>query len=133
MHFLKSKLSFAASHQLFNPQWDLEKNKQIYGKCSNRHGHNYILEVTVRGQCDPVTGMVINFSELKHILREVIYYEVDHKDLNCDVSFLKNITPTAENLAMAFWNKLKPQLPSSIDLYEIMVQESEKNTVYYKG
>ncbi|MBI2027838.1 MAG: 6-carboxytetrahydropterin synthase [Deltaproteobacteria bacterium] len=131
MHYLKSKITFAASHQLVNQDWDTEKNRQVYGKCSNRHGHNYTVEVTVKGPCDPVTGMVLNFTQLKHLLKEIIYSQVDHKDLNQDVPFLTNVPPTAENLACVFWNLLKVHMPENIALHEIMVQESEKNTVYY--
>src|SRR5262245_6506509 len=93
------RVEFCASHRLFNPKFSDEKNDALYGRCNNPngHGHNYVLEVTVAGEVDPETGMVMDLKELKKVLDREIIDRVDHKNLNMDVDFLKGVIPTAEN------------------------------------
>lgn len=109
-------------------------NERIYDKCNNRHGHghNYVLEVTVRGIPDPMTGYVLDLKRLRDIIDEHIIEKVDHRHLNEDVDFLRGIIPTAENLAWAFWQVLEPLIPSGT-LHSIRVYESENNFVEYRG
>ncbi len=101
----------------------------------NGHGHNYVLEVTVRGEIDPKTGMVIDLKYLKDLVQNQIISKVDHKNLNVDVAFLENIIPTAENIAVKFWEILKPQInvAENAELHEIRLFESERNFVVYRG
>jgi len=99
------------------------------------HGHNYGLEVTIDGPVDPRTGMVINLTELMQLMREWIFDAVDHKCLNTDVPFLEGIIPTAENLAIAFWNRLEPHIDGMkrCRLYRVRIEESQANQVEYFG
>jgi 6-pyruvoyltetrahydropterin/6-carboxytetrahydropterin synthase len=134
MLYITKRVHFSASHRLFNPNFDDEKNERIYDKCNNfyGHGHNYKLEVTVKGTPDPDTGYVIDLKKLKRILYEEIVEKVDHKHLNFDVDFLKGIIPTVENLAIAFWNILKDKIPSG-SLYCIKLFETDDSFVEYFG
>ena len=105
---------FCAAHRLYNPELDDEENLEIYGKCANPqgHGHNYRLWVTIRGEADPRTGMLLELSRFSEIIRGVIVDRVDHRYLNEDVDFLEGVIPTAENLALAFWRELEHRLPA---------------------
>lgn len=129
-----AKLDFSAAHRLHNPNRDADWNRRIYDKCDNPagHGHNYWLEVSVEGEVDPETGMVIDLKDLKDIMRREVVYLVDHKNLNEDVDFLRGIVPTAENLAIAFWKRLEPAIPVG-RLYQIVLHETERNSVTYRG
>ncbi|HIE80842.1 MAG TPA: 6-carboxytetrahydropterin synthase, partial [Nitrospinaceae bacterium] len=102
MIYITRRLEFCASHRLFNPAFSDEKNAATFGLCNNPngHGHNYVLEVTVKGEVDPETGMVLDLKTLKKLINEEIVDKVDHKNLNVDVEFLKNVIPTAENIAI---------------------------------
>ncbi len=134
MIYITRKLEFCASHRLFNPEYSDEKNAEIFGLCNNPngHGHNYVMEVTVRGEVHPETGMVLDLKTLKKLVNEEIILKVDHKNLNVDVPFLKDIIPTAENLAIQFWEVLESRLESG-QLHEIKLYESERNFVIYRG
>lgn len=129
-----ARLTFSAAHRLHNPDRDADWNRRIYDKCDNPagHGHNYALEVSVRGPIDPETGMVIDLKTLKDIMRERVIDRVDHTNLNEDVDFLRGVIPTAENLARCFWQQLAPAIPNG-ELYEIALQETERNSVRYRG
>ncbi|PYQ27319.1 MAG: 6-pyruvoyl tetrahydrobiopterin synthase [Acidobacteria bacterium] len=131
---ITARLTFSAAHRLHNPNRDEAWNRKTYGKCDNPggHGHNYGLEVSVRGTIDPDTGMVIDLKELKDVMRERVIDRVDHRNLNEDVDFLRGMVPTAENLARAFWQQLAPAIPHG-QLYEVHLQETERNSVSYRG
>ena len=134
MIFITRKHEFCASHRLFNPTFSDEKNESTFGLCNNPngHGHNYVLEVTLSGEVSDDTGMVFDLKELKKLTHQEIVNKVDHKNLNVDVDFLKDIIPTAENLAIKFWEILEPKVTKG-QLYEIKLYESERNYVVYKG
>ena len=134
MVFLTRKEHFCASHRLVNPKFSDEENLATYGKCAypNGHGHNYELEVTVAGAPDPATGMIMDLKKIADIIDKEILDHVDHKHLNFDVPFLNGIIPTAENLAMVFWNILSPKI-SSGKLYSIKVYETPNNYAEYRG
>jgi 6-pyruvoyltetrahydropterin/6-carboxytetrahydropterin synthase len=119
---------FNAGHRLFNPSFSDERNLEIFGRCSNPggHGHNYVLEVTVEGEPDPATGYVYDLGELGSLMRKQIIEDVDHRNLNTDVDWMRGVIPTAENLAGAFWDRLEPHLPSGL-LYSVRVVETDKN------
>ncbi len=127
---LTKRLEFCSSHRYHNPNWDDEKNRQVFGVCNNvnTHGHNYFLEVTLYGEIDPVTGMIINLYDLKQHLWDVLI-EFDHKNLNLDTPYFTNRIPTTENLALTLWNLLEkhPKLPhlDRIRLYEDATLYSE--------
>ncbi len=126
--------TFSAGHTLYDNSLNAEDNYKLFGKCSNPsgHGHNYKVAITVCGIPDSRTGMIINLSELKDIIDQNIIKYVDHKNLNIDVDFLKGINPTAENLVIKFWQILEKALPEGM-LYEIVLYESEKQWVSYRG
>jgi len=129
-----ARLTFSAAHRLHNPNRDAQWNRSTYDKCDNPkgHGHNYALEVSVKGRIDPETGMVIDLKRLKDIMRERVVDRVDHTNLNEDVDFLRDVIPTAENLARCFWQQLAPAIPNG-ELYEVVLQETERNSVRYRG
>jgi 6-pyruvoyltetrahydropterin/6-carboxytetrahydropterin synthase len=128
---------FSASHRLDNPDLTAEENRRLYGVCNNPngHGHNYALEVTLRGVVPTRTGMVFDLNRLMTILREEVISEVDHKHLNLDVPFLAGIIPTAENLAVAVWQRIEQHLKGieGCRLHRVRVYESRNNFVDYMG
>ena len=105
---LTKKIEFAAAHRYHNPKWDAARNRTVFGACNNEHGHghNYFLEVTVAGEVDPQSGMVVNLYDLKKVLEEVLE-GFDHKHLNLDTPYFKDKIPTTENIAQVFWSILK--------------------------
>lgn len=129
-----ARLDFSAAHRLHNPERDADWNRRTFDKCDNPagHGHNYIIEVSVDGEIDPETGMVIDLKELKDVMRRAVIDRVDHTNLNEDVDFLRGVIPTAENLAVAFWNEIERVLPRG-RLHQIVVHETERNSVTYRG
>lgn len=122
---------FCAAHRLASPALTRAQNQALYGPCFRAHGHNYELEVAVRGPVDARTGMVMNLTDLMSLVREVIVARVDHRDLNRDVPFLRAVIPTAENLALAFWRELEPHVRKypGCRLHRIRVYESRNNVV----
>ena len=134
MIYVSRREVFSASHRLHNKTLTDAENTEIFGKCNNPngHGHNYILEVIVAGEIDPLTGYVVDLKQLKNIIIENIIKKVDHKHLNYDVDFLNGINPTTENVAIAFWNQIVDKIPSG-KLYSIKLHETENNYIEYKG
>lgn len=134
MIFVTRKATFSAAHRLYNPTFTDEQNEAVFDKCNNPngHGHNYVLEVTVKGLPDAKTGYVIDLKQLKDILGVVIIDRVDHKHLNYDVDFLRGIIPTVENLCVMFWRELESRLPSG-ELHRIRLYESDQNVADYYG
>jgi 6-pyruvoyltetrahydropterin/6-carboxytetrahydropterin synthase len=128
------KSHFNAAHRLCNPQWNDNKNREIFGVCSspNFHGHNYDLVVKVTGEVDPVTGIVMDIKELKEIIEEHILNRYDHKNLNLDTDDFKEINPTAENIAVKIWNILRGLIKKDFDL-QVILFETERNFVEYSG
>lgn len=128
------KAHFNAAHRLFRSDWSMEKNELIFGKCNNPnfHGHNYELIVSVTGAIDPETGFVIDIKILADLIKEYIEEAFDHKNLNLDVEEFKNLNPTAENIAVVIWNKLRMLISPDKDL-EVTLYETPRNFVTYKG
>jgi 6-pyruvoyltetrahydropterin/6-carboxytetrahydropterin synthase len=126
---------FSAAHRLHNPALGEEENRRLYGPCNDEHGHNYAVEVTVRGAVPMRTGMVLDLNRLMEILREEIVSQVDHKHLNKDVPWLAGVIPTAENVAVVFWERLEPRLRGfeGCRLHRVRVCESRNNFVDYLG
>lgn len=127
---------FAAAHRLHSRALGEEENRGTYGLCQNVHGHNYVLEVTVRGEVDPRTGMVMNLVDLQRAMCEDIIDRVDHRFLNEDVTFLQELPViTTENLAIAFWDQLAMREPDwgGARLHRVRLMESSSNFVDYHG
>ena len=123
---------FNAAHRLHNQNWSDEKNEEVFGKCNNPnfHGHNYDLEVKVIGFCDPETGYVVDTKILSSIIKKSILDVFDHRNLNLDVPFFKDINPTTENVARVIYDILRPQLNESLEL-KIKLYETSRNYVEY--
>jgi len=134
MVLITRRATFSASHRLYNPALSEKENASLFDKCANPngHGHNYTLEVTIAGTPGKNTGYVLDLKVLKRIIKEEVLDKVDHKHLNHDVEFMKGLIPTAENIAVAFWNALAPKIPEG-KLYAIRLQETENNSVEYRG
>jgi 6-pyruvoyltetrahydropterin/6-carboxytetrahydropterin synthase len=134
MIYITRRLEFCASHRLYNPKFTDEKNEATFGLCNNPngHGHNYTLDVTVAGEVAPETGMVLDLKTLKSLINEKIVNKVDHKNFNVDVDFMHGIIPTAENIAIKFWEILEANITNG-KLYEVKLFESERNFVVYRG
>ena len=128
------KERFNAAHRLFNPKWDEQKNFEVFGKCSypNYHGHNYDLIVEVKGETDPETGYVIDMKVLSTIVKVEVTERYDHRNLNLDLEEFKNLNPTAENIAVVIWNRLRSKLEAKYEL-SIRLYETERHFVEYNG
>ena len=121
---------FSAGHRLYNPALSDEQNAEVFGKCSNPsgHGHNYVLEVTLEGEVDPETGYLYDLKELSALIHKRIIDDVDHRNLNEDVEWLRGRNPTTETLVSAFWDRLEGELAPGL-LCRVRVVETEKNWV----
>ena len=128
------KAHFNAAHRLYRKDWSMEKNDEVFGKCNNPnyHGHNYELIASVTGEIDQETGFVIDVKVLKDIIKTEVEDAFDHKNLNLDVTEFKDLNPTAENIAVVIWRKLRPHISSSNDL-EIVLYETPRNFVTFSG
>ncbi|CAK6970643.1 -pyruvoyl tetrahydrobiopterin synthase [Scomber scombrus] len=126
--------SFSACHRLHSIHLSDEENKRVFGKCNNPngHGHNYKVEVTVRGNIDRHTGMVMNLTDLKKHIEEVIMVPMDHKNLDKDVQYFSTVASTTENVAVYIWDNMVKALPPGL-LYEIKIYETDNNIVVYRG
>ena len=135
MVYLTRKERFNAAHKLWVDEWSKEKNFEVFGKCANPnwHGHNYSLFVTVKGKPDPTTGFVMDAKKLSKLIRKEITDELDHSNLNLDVSFIpKNLQPTTENLVMLIWKQLEPHI-KGCQLHSIRLVETENIYAEYFG
>jgi 6-pyruvoyltetrahydropterin/6-carboxytetrahydropterin synthase len=137
MVFLTRRATFSASHYYWNEGWPAEKNQQVFGRCANPngHGHNYVLEVTVAGEPDPVTGFVADLKWLKDVMEREVLSAYDHKHLNLDVPEFKHENPTTENIAIAVWRRLEPAItaPGEARLSRIRVYETPEIFAEYRG
>jgi 6-pyruvoyltetrahydropterin/6-carboxytetrahydropterin synthase len=124
--------SFNAAHQLCDPGLSDDENERLFGKCANLHGHNYVLEVVVGGQIDTSTGYVVDLKHLAEIIERCIIRDVDHRNLNTDVPWLEGRIPTAENLALACWERIRPELPAG-SLRSVRIWETDKNWAEVSG
>lgn len=128
------KAHFNAAHRLYKKDWSDEKNDMVFGKCNNPnfHGHNYELTVSVTGKINPDTGYVIDIKDLADIILEEVEKPFDHKNLNLDVPEFSDLNPTAENIAVVIWNKIRKRIASEMEL-EVILYETPRNFVSYKG
>ena len=125
---------FNAAHRLYCADWSFEKNQEIFGLCNNPnyHGHNYELIVSVTGEIDPITGYVMDMKVLKDLIKSKIESAFDHKNLNLEVPEFKEMNPTAENIAVVIYNKLRPHIELDKDI-EVVLYETPRNFVTYSG
>jgi 6-pyruvoyltetrahydropterin/6-carboxytetrahydropterin synthase len=132
--YITRQVHFNAAHRLHNPAKSQQWNEEHYGLCTNPHwhGHNYVLEVTLRGKPDPETGYIMDLSQLKGILQRVILDKCDHRNLNDQVDFLRGINPSTENLVIAFWNEIEPHITAGT-LHRLRLYETPRNFAEYCG
>ena len=128
------KAHFNSAHRLYRKDWTAEQNDAVFGKCNNPnfHGHNYELIVSVKGEIDQETGFVMDVKILSDLIKEHIENAFDHKNLNLDVPDFQDLNPTAENIAVVIWNKLRNYIDSNKEL-EVVLYETPRNFVTYKG
>jgi 6-pyruvoyltetrahydropterin/6-carboxytetrahydropterin synthase len=126
------KEHFNAAHRLHNPKWSDEMNQRVFGKCNNPnyHGHNYEIIVTLIGEPNPETGYVFDMKELSDIIRDHVTGKFDHKNLNLDTEYFKDLNPTAENIAIVIWRILRQQIDNKYEL-KVRLFETERNIVDY--
>jgi 6-pyruvoyltetrahydropterin/6-carboxytetrahydropterin synthase len=126
------KEHFNAAHRLHNPDWSAEKNKEIFGLCNNAnyHGHNYELIIQITGTINPETGYVIDMKDLSVLAQEEVVKKFDHKNLNLDVPEFENLNPSAENIAVVIYHKLRVKIAAELDL-KIRLYETERNFVEF--
>jgi 6-pyruvoyltetrahydropterin/6-carboxytetrahydropterin synthase len=131
---ISRRAHFNAAHRLYRKDWSDEKNNLIFGKCNNPnfHGHNYELIVSVTGPIDPETGYVLDVKVLTDLIKEEVENPFDHKNLNLDVPEFKDLNPTAENIVVVIWNKLRNRLDLKFDL-NVVLYETPRNFVTYNG
>ena len=134
MLYLTRKAEFAASHYYHNPELSPEENRRLFGKCNNPngHGHNYVLEVTVKGEIDPRSGFVVDLKQLKEIMNREVLDAMDHRFLNKEVPEFATRVPTTENLAIAIWQRLAPKLTNA-KLHQVRVYEIHDLFVDFYG
>ena len=125
---------FNAAHRLWVDEWSEEKNFEQFGKCANKnwHGHNYILEVTVSGSPDPVTGFIVDVKRLSKVILKEVVDHLDHRNLNLDVPFTRGVMPTTENMVIIIWERLKDKM-KGCQLHKIKLQETDKIYAEYFG
>ncbi|WP_369047544.1 6-pyruvoyl tetrahydropterin synthase family protein [Tenacibaculum sp. UWU-22] len=125
---------FNAAHRLYRKDWSDEKNIEVFGKCSNPnyHGHNYELIVSLTGEIDVETGFVYDLGKLRNLIKKEIETPFDHKNFNIEVEEFKNTNPTAENIAVVIYNKLREKIPNHLDL-AVKLYETPRNFVTYAG
>lgn len=128
------RVHFNAAHRLHNPAKSDQWNRETFGPCNNPnwHGHNYELDLTVEGAIDPDTGYVMDVGVLKRIAEEHLVSRLDHKNLNLDVAWFRDLLPSAENIALVAWRELRPRIPAALAL-RVRLWETPRNYVEYDG
>lgn len=129
------RLHFSAAHRLGRDDWTAAENERVFGDCANPnwHGHNYELDVTVAGVVDEATGFVYDLKALRDVVERQVIDDLDHRNLNMDVTWLEGLNPTTENLVVAIWKRLKDALPGDIELERLVLWETPRNFVEYRG
>ncbi|XP_054157546.1 6-pyruvoyl tetrahydrobiopterin synthase-like [Oppia nitens] len=127
--------SFSTAHRMNSPLLDQQTNKQTFGKCNAIHGHNYKIELTVKGTVDPITGFLVDIAVLKKIIDETIMKPFDHKFIDTDVPYFldNNIVSTAENIVVYIWIEVSKRLPTNVELHTIKLHETDRNLVTFSG
>jgi 6-pyruvoyltetrahydropterin/6-carboxytetrahydropterin synthase len=136
MVYLTRRERFNAAHKLWNAEWSEQENLDFYGGCANPnwHGHNYIMFVTIKGNINPETGFVVNLKDISKILKSKIISQIDHKNLNLDVPFMRGKITSTEVLAVAIWDQLYDDIQKlGVELHCIKINETENNSVEYYG
>jgi len=129
------RLHFSAAHRVARPDWDEDKNRRVFGDCArpNWHGHNYELEVAVRGPVSEETGYVMDLKALKDLVNRHVIRDLDHRNLNLDVPWLEGVVPSTENVVARIWERLAPLVPPPAVLVRLLLRETPRHWVEYAG
>lgn len=129
------RVHFCSAHKLGRADWSQQKNEEVFGLCAspNWHGHNYELDVVVEGEIERETGFVFDLKLLRELVEQEAINDLDHRNLNLDVSWLREHNPTTENLVVALWHRIKPALPEGVTLSRLVLWETPRNWVEYSG
>ena len=129
------RVHFCAAHRLENPDWSEERNREVFGLCANPnwHGHNYNLDVTVEAELNPETGFVMDLVDLRDLVEREVLEDLDHKNLNLDVEWMRGVITSTENLVVAIWRRLETPLPEGVTLSRLVLWETDRNYVEYTG
>ncbi len=129
------RVHFCAAHRLENQDWSEERNREVFGLCANPnwHGHNYDLDVTVEAELNPETGFVMDLSDLSDLVEREVVEDLDHKNLNLDVEWMRGAITSTENLVVAIWRRLETTLPEGVTLSRLVLWETDRNYVEYTG
>ncbi len=129
------RVHFCAAHRLYRDDWSEERNREVFRGCANPnwHGHNYELDVTVEGPVDPETGYVMDLKQLRDLVGAEVVTDVDHANLNVDVSWLEGVIPSTENVVVAMWHRLRERMPPEVDLVRLVLWETPRNRAEYSG
>lgn len=128
------RVHFSAAHRLHNPGFSDERNRELFGLCNNPnwHGHNYEMDVTVEGEVEPSTGYVLDLKRLRDVVEETVLADLDHRNLNLDVEWMRDVIPSTENLVVEIWRRLAPAIPDG-RLVRLVLWETPRNYVEYTG
>jgi 6-pyruvoyltetrahydropterin/6-carboxytetrahydropterin synthase len=132
MVYVTRRAEFSASHFYHNPELSPEENRRVFGKCNNAHGHNYVLDVTVRGEVDSSTGMVVDLKDLKQVIEAEVMEAMDHRFLNEEVAPFRDVIPTTENIAREIWRRLAGKVAAG-RLHRVRLYETSELYVDYYG
>lgn len=129
------RIHFCAAHRLENPNWPEERNREVFGLCANPnwHGHNYDLDVTVEAELNPETGFVMDLGDLRDLVEREVVEDLDHKNLNLDVEWMRGAITSTENLVVGIWRRLETTLPEGVTLSRLVLWETDRNYVEYTG
>ena len=129
------ELHFSAAHRVFKPEWSDERNLEVFGACANPnwHGHDYVLYVTVEGELDRESGFVIDFKDLKSLVESRVVDDLDHRNVNLDVTWMEGVITSAENIVVAIWGRLVNRLPDGVTLRKLTLWETPRHYVEYSG
>lgn len=129
------RVHFCAAHRLESPGWSEERNREVFGLCANPnwHGHNYDLDVTVEAELNPETGFVMDLGDLRDLVDREVVEDLDHKNLNLDVEWMRGTITSTENLVVAIWRRLNTNMPDGVTLSRLVLWETDRNYVEYTG
>ncbi len=129
------RVHFCAAHRLENPDWSDARNREVFGLCANPnwHGHNYDLDVTVEAELNPETGFVMDLGDLGDLVERQAVEDLDHKNLNLDVEWMRGVITSTENLVVGIWGRLEKTLPEGVTLSRLVLWETDRNYVEYTG
>jgi 6-pyruvoyltetrahydropterin/6-carboxytetrahydropterin synthase len=129
------RLHFCAAHKLARAEWSESRNAEVFGLCAspNWHGHNYELDVSVEGEIDAETGFVVDLKWLRDLVERTVIDDVDHRNLNLDVEWMRDVLPTTENLVVGIWERITEALPGGVRLSRLVLWETPRNYVEYEG